>query len=99
MNKLLIGALGTTILAQVAFAQEAPMPPLRTDQIAYRSLYKELVETNTTLSVGSCTLAAQKLVPHLKSAGYTDAEVKLFSVPDHPKEGGLTAFLQGTSKT
>src|SRR5271155_2751299 len=92
-----IGALAATL--QPAGAQEAPMAALRPDQAAFRAIYKELVETNTTLSVGSCTLAAERMAAHLKSAGYTDADVKLFSVPDHPKEGGLTAILQGTSKT
>jgi hypothetical protein len=34
---------------------------IRPDQSAFRELYKELVETNTTLSAGSCALAAGKL--------------------------------------
>src|SRR5271155_2993570 len=99
MKKLLAGLLGLAVLPGDALAQDGPMTPLRPDQTAFRALYKELVETNTTLSVGSCTLAAQRMAAHLKAAGYPDADVKLFSVPDHPKEGGLTAILQGTSKT
>jgi acetylornithine deacetylase/succinyl-diaminopimelate desuccinylase-like protein len=80
-------------------AQEAPMPPLRPDQAAFRALYKELVETNTTLSAGSCTLAAERMASHLKSAGFADQDVTLFAAPDHPKEGGLVAILPGRSKT
>jgi acetylornithine deacetylase/succinyl-diaminopimelate desuccinylase-like protein len=99
MNKLLAGLFGLAFLPQLAFAQEAPMPPLRPDQVAFRALYKELVETNTALSVGSCTLAAQRMAAHLKAAGYPDADVTLFSTPDHPREGGLVAILHGTSKT
>ena len=53
-----------------AFAQEAPMPPLRPDQVAFRALYKELVETNTTLSAGSCTLLAQRIAAHLEDRGF-----------------------------
>src|ERR1700722_14369995 len=75
------------------------MTPLRPDQVAFLALYKELVETNTTLSVGSCTLAAERMAARLRSAGYTDEDVTLFSVPEHPKEGGLFAVLHGTSKT
>ena len=75
------------------------MPPLRPDQVAFLALYKELVETNTTLSAGSCTLAAERLAAHLKAAGYADGDLTLFSVPDHPKEGGLVAVLAGTSKS
>ncbi len=67
----------------------------RPDQLKFRALYKELVETNTTLSAGSCTLAAEKMAAHLKAAGYPDADLHPFSVPDHPKEGGLVAVLHG----
>src|SRR5580704_2306325 len=100
MRKRILGGIGLAMAVQVpAIAQEAPMTPLRPDQVTYLALYKELVETNTTLSMGSCTLAAERLAAHLKAAGYVDAEVTLFSVSDHPKEGGLVAVLPGTSKT
>ena len=55
MNKLLAGLFVLALLPRLAMAQDAPMPPLRPDQVAFRALYKELVETNTALSVGSCT--------------------------------------------
>ncbi len=87
------------VMELVAFAQEPPMPPLRPDQAEYRALYKELVETNTTLSSGSCTLAAQRIAAHLKAAGFADQDITLFSVPEHPKEGGVVAVLEGTSKS
>ena len=62
---------------------------------AFRALYKELVETNTTLSAGSCTLAAERMAARLTAAGYPAADIRLFSVPDHPREGGLVAVLHG----
>jgi len=100
MKRLAAAVLGLTLVgAAPAFAQDAPMGPLRPDQVAFRALYKELIETNTELSDGSCTLAAERMAAHLKAAGYADADLTLFSVPDHPKEGGLVAILPGTSKT
>ena len=103
MRKGILGgiALGSAVaMMQVtALAQEAPMPPLRPDQVTFLALYKELVETNTTLSAGSCTLAAERMAAHLKSAGFEDKDLTPFSVPDHPKEGGLVAILAGSSKT
>ena len=96
----LILALGLGLTIQAgALAQEAPMAPLRPDQEAYRAIYKELVETNTTLSAGSCTLAAERMAAHLRAAGFADKELTLFAVPEHPKEGGLVAVLQGSSPT
>src|SRR5580704_107555 len=103
MRKGILGgiALGAAVaMMQVtALAQEAPMPPLRPDQVTFLALYKELVETNTTLSAGSCTLAAERLAAHLKAAGFEDKDLTPFAVPDHPKEGGLVAILHGTSAT
>jgi acetylornithine deacetylase/succinyl-diaminopimelate desuccinylase-like protein len=61
----------------------------------FRELYKELVETNTSLSVGSCTLAAQRMAARLKAAGFSDEDLHAFAVPDHPKEGGLVAVYAG----
>jgi acetylornithine deacetylase/succinyl-diaminopimelate desuccinylase-like protein len=65
---------------------------------AFRELYKELVETNTTLSSGSCTLAAERMAARLKAAGFADTDLHLFTAPDHPKEGGLVAVYPGRDK-
>ncbi len=64
---------------------------LRPDQVAYRELFRELVETNTTLSAGSCTEAAGKMAARLRKAGMPEQDIHLFAVPEHPKEGGLVA--------
>jgi acetylornithine deacetylase/succinyl-diaminopimelate desuccinylase-like protein len=85
--------------AGVAVAEEAPMSALRPDQVTFLSLYKEMVETNTTLSAGSCTLLADRIATHLKFAGFEAQDIVQFSTPEHPKEGGLVAILHGTSKT
>ncbi|MFL6658671.1 MAG: M20/M25/M40 family metallo-hydrolase [Massilia sp.] len=62
----------------------------------FRALYKELVETNTTLSSGSCTLAAERIATRLKAAGFAAADLHPFADPAHPKEGGLVAILPGS---
>lgn len=61
----------------------------------FRDIYKELIETNTALSNGSCTLAAERMAARLRAAGYTDAEIHPFAAPDHPKEGGLVVVSPG----
>ena len=83
-------AASLTLPALPAWAQARP------DQQRFRALFKELIETNTTLSAGDCTLAAQKMAAHLKSAGYPDSDLQIFTAPGHPKEGGLVAVLHGT---
>ncbi|MEP6535817.1 MAG: M20/M25/M40 family metallo-hydrolase, partial [Bryobacteraceae bacterium] len=62
----------------------------------FRETYKELVETNTTLSAGDCTLAARRMAGRLKAAGYADSDVRVFIPDGHPREGGLLAVLHGS---
>jgi hypothetical protein len=59
------------------------------DEAAFRAMYRELVETNTTQSAGSCTLAAQRVAARLRAAGVPDGQITLFATPEHPKDGGL----------
>jgi acetylornithine deacetylase/succinyl-diaminopimelate desuccinylase-like protein len=66
-----------------------------TGEQRFRELYKELVETNTTLSAGDCTLAALRMATRLKAAGFPDSDLHPFVAPDHPKEGGLIAIYPG----
>lgn len=96
MRKLLVGALCAGFLSSVA---HAAAPSATGGEAAFRGLYKELVETNTTLSSGSCTLAAERMAARLKAAGFSDSQLTLFSTPEHPTQGGLVAVYPGTSKT
>jgi len=83
-------ALGLA-LAPHALAQ-APTPAQR----ELREIYKELVEINTSDSVGSCTEAAQALAARLKAAGLPAQDVQVIVPPDAPKKGNLVARYRGT---
>lgn len=85
-------ALPIAASAQVA----EPPKTVRPDQLAFRDLYKELVEINTTLSVGSCTQAAEAMGARLKAAGFPAQDVQVVVADGHPKEGALVAILHGT---
>ncbi len=86
------------IIAAPVLAAPAAAQAMRPDQLAFKALYKQLVETNTSLSVGSCTGAAEMLASHLKAAGFGDADITVFSTPYHPKEGGIVAVLTGRDR-
>ena len=81
-----------------ALAAMAQSDPLRPDQVEYRALYQELVETDTSATTGSCTALASKIAAHLRAAGYSEDQLTLFSAPEYPKEGGLVVDLPGSSK-
>jgi len=63
-------------------------------KLPFLALYKELVETNTTLSTGSCTLGAGRLAAHLKAAGFPDADITLFSTLEHAKESASVSAAE-----
>lgn len=90
---LTLASCGTT---QNQSSPTATAPSSSDDRGAFRDLYRELIETNTTASQGSCTDAAQKMATRLKGAGYADKDLVQFSPPDHPKDGGLVATLAGS---
>ena len=92
MVRFLIAAAATAMFAGALYAETAATT---SGELKFRELYKELLETNTTLSAGSCTLAAQRMADRLRAAGFSDGDLHLFAAPDHPKEGGLVAIYPG----
>jgi acetylornithine deacetylase/succinyl-diaminopimelate desuccinylase-like protein len=64
----------------------------------FRELYKELIETNTTLSVGSCTLASERMKARLIAAGYPESDLHILvnPAPNRPQDGNLIAILPGS---
>lgn len=85
-------AVGILMAMSPAWAE-----PLRPDQLAYRELFAELVNTDTSLSNGSCTIAAQQLAKRMWDVGFTRQEARVVIAPGHEREGNLVAELKGTS--
>src|SRR5260370_9748549 len=79
------------VLGGIAFGSQAQ--PLGPEQKRFHAIYKELVETNTSHSVGDNTLAAQRMARHLKEAGFADAEIQI--IEPFPKKGNLIVRLRG----
>lgn len=86
----------TVLAAALLCGIPALAADLSPDLQEFRALFEELVETNTTASSGSCTMAAQKLAARMKAGGWSDQELTLFADPDHPKDGGLAAQINGS---
>jgi acetylornithine deacetylase/succinyl-diaminopimelate desuccinylase-like protein len=78
--------LGHSAAAQAADDGEA----------AFRDLYRELVEINTTRSVGSCTRAAEAMRARLLAAGIPAADTQVLAPADRPQDGALIALLRGS---
>lgn len=87
---------GLALAATPVLAADQPLAP---DLAEFRDLYRELIETNTTVTNGSCTEAAAKMAARLKAAGLPESQIVPFAVPEHPKDGGVVAMIPGTSRT
>jgi acetylornithine deacetylase/succinyl-diaminopimelate desuccinylase-like protein len=85
--------LVATFLAAPLFAA-APAD----DEAAFRALYKELIEINTTLSAGGCTKAAVAMRARLLAAGIPEGDATVMEPPENPNEGALIALLHGTDR-
>jgi len=79
-----------------ADAQSASQEP---GEAAFRELYRELIEINTTRSVGDCTRAAEAMRQRLLAAGYPAADLQILAPPEAPKDGALVAVLRGSDNT
>ena len=79
-----------------ANAETAPPDPT---EAAFRELYKELVEINTTRSVGDCTRAAEAMHRRLIAAGHPAEDLQILAPPEAPKDGALIAVLRGSDRS
>jgi acetylornithine deacetylase/succinyl-diaminopimelate desuccinylase-like protein len=90
---ILSAAAAACVTAVVRGAQ-----PAASDEAAFRDLYKELVEINTTRSVGSCTRAAEAMRARLAAAGIPANDMQILAPPERPNDGALIAVLHGRDR-
>lgn len=94
MVQLLPGILTGALAASSLFTPTASIAQQPGEGV-FRATYKELIETNTTLSAGSCTLAAERMGARLRAAGIAERDLHFIIPKDKPKEGGLVAVFPG----
>jgi acetylornithine deacetylase/succinyl-diaminopimelate desuccinylase-like protein len=91
--KLSASILAASFVAVTGSASAQDVPP---DLASFRELYKELVEIDTTLSKGDCTVAANALAARLRAGGIPDEDIHVIVPPDFPTQGNIVAVLRGT---
>jgi acetylornithine deacetylase/succinyl-diaminopimelate desuccinylase-like protein len=80
--------------AKPAAKQEAKPEALSPRLQAFRDVYKELVEINTTDSVGDTLRAAEAMAARLKAGGFPEEDIKVLS--SGPRKGNMVVRLRGT---
>ncbi len=81
----------SALLALPAVARADSLTP---DQQRAHDIYKELIEIDTTTATGDTKQAAEAMAARLKTAGFPDADVQVFSPA--PRKGNLVARLHGS---
>jgi acetylornithine deacetylase/succinyl-diaminopimelate desuccinylase-like protein len=94
--KLLV-SLSAVALMPLAVAADG-VPPGSDPQASAlaRDVYKQLIEINTTESVGNVTAAAEAMAARLRSAGFPDSDIQIIGT--NPRKKNLVARLHGTGK-
>src|SRR5580765_7322552 len=86
----------TLLALSVAFAINAVHAAAPPDPLA-REIFKQLIEINTTDSIGSTTDAAKAMQKRFLDAGFAPKDAQLL-VGANPKRGKLVARLHGSGK-
>jgi acetylornithine deacetylase/succinyl-diaminopimelate desuccinylase-like protein len=84
-------AICLALTSTLCFAQLADS----TQQLS-RGIFKQLIEINTTDSVGNVTTAAEAMAQRLRAAGFSAADIQVIGPNDRKKN--LVARLRGTGR-
>ena len=88
-----LAAIGAALsAATAAAAQTSPVPPPASQALAHEIL-KELVGINTVHQHGT-KAAAEAVYRRLKAAGFSDQDVTLLAIPEHPEQAQVVARLR-----
>ncbi len=82
------------IFALMIAADVSAAPPDEATRHLARDIFQQLVEINTTDSVGSTTVAAQAMAQRLADVGFPDSDIKVAGPND--RKGNLVVRLHGT---
>ena len=87
--------LAPLALLAAAALQAAPPPLDNAARQLTHDIYKQLIEINTTDSVGNTTTAAEAMAARLRAAGFPASDVQVLA--PNPRKGNLVARLHGST--
>src|SRR5262245_47164552 len=98
MIKSRVFIYGLSLLSLLAlpmnFSAQTQTLKLSAEQRLAREIFQQLIEINTTDSIGDCAVAAKAMSERLKAAGFPEEDMKVLG--PHPRKGNLVARLRGT---
>jgi acetylornithine deacetylase/succinyl-diaminopimelate desuccinylase-like protein len=86
----------TLLAASLSLTLSAAAPAAEADagRAAFREIYQEMVEIDSSPSTGSCTRVVRAAETRLKAAGYTGADVEVVIPAGKPEDGNIVARIR-----
>lgn len=96
MNARTVTCSLTLIAGAAAFATPADAD---TGRDAFRAIYQEMIEIDSSPTNGSCTKVVQAAQARLQTAGFGSSEMQLVIPADKPDDGNLVARIRAPGAT
>ena len=90
--------LSTSALALILTATIVPAAA-DSDRDAFRAIYEEMVEIDSSATTGSCTNVVRAAEARLKAAGFSDADMRLVIPEGKPDDGNIVARIRANAAT
>lgn len=87
----LVAGIAMAFAPLAALAQPAAQP----GEAAFRAMFKDMIETDTSAATGDCTALAGKIAARMQAAGFPAENLKVLVPDGAPKAGNLVAWLPG----
>lgn len=93
--KLAFGLAAMLMASACAGAPVASAQAPGGGEAAFRAMFKEMVETDTSFASGDCTALVDKIAARMKASGFPAGQIYTFAPAEQPKAGNLVAVLPG----
>ena len=91
--------IAVSLAAVVAITPAAVSQQQDASRTAFRAIYKEMVETDTSAGTGSCTKMVTLIEGRLKAAGFSGDDVQLVIPEGKPDDGNVVARIRAPGAT
>lgn len=91
-----LAAALSAAMVQPAAAQPANRLP---GEEAFRAIYQELIEIDTSPTTGSCTRAANAVAARLRAAGFSQEDARVIIPEGAPEDGNIVARIRGANRS
>jgi acetylornithine deacetylase/succinyl-diaminopimelate desuccinylase-like protein len=99
---LALAGVGLAAAQQTPPARPAPVQaqlPMDAGRTAFRELYREMVEIDSSPTTGSCTRVVRAVETRLRAAGFTNTDYEVVIPPEKPEDGNIVAWIKGSDTT